>query len=68
MNLLTTGDIAQKLNVDRDAVSYALRKGKILPIGRAGIVRLFPGTAVVAVKGFLDSKKRTRKEPELCSP
>ena len=71
MNLLTSGDITKSLNigglkVDRDAVSYALRKGKIQPVGRAGIVRLFPGTAVSAVKDFLDSKRKPTKECVEC--
>jgi len=68
MNFVTTGDIAQKLKIDRDAVSYALRKGSIQPVGRAGLVRLFPGTAVSAVKDFLDSKRKPAKEVVGCSP
>jgi len=58
MNLVTTGDIAQRLKVDRDAVSYALRKGRIQPVGKAGLVRLFPETALLAVQDFLNSKRR----------
>jgi len=58
MNLVTTGDIAQRLKVDRDAVAYALRKGKVQPVGKAGLVRLFPETALLAVKDFLSSKRK----------
>lgn len=64
MDFLTTGDIAKKLNEDRDVVSYALRKAKVAPAGRAGAVRLFPGTAIVVVKNFLNSKRQARKEAE----
>ena len=39
MDFLTTGDIAEKLNVDRDVVCYALRKARVQPVGRAGQVR-----------------------------
>jgi len=61
MNFVTVGDIAKKLDVDRDAVSYAIRKTKIQPVGRAGIVRLFPGTALTTVKKFINFKGRNRK-------
>ena len=58
MRLLTTGEVARKLNVDRDAVSYALRKLRIKPEGRAGQVRVFAETAIPAVKSFLQSKRK----------
>lgn len=61
MDFVTVGDIAKELGVDRDAVSYAIRKIKVQPIGRAGIVRMFPGTALATVKKFIDSKERNRK-------
>lgn len=61
MNLVTTGDIAQRLKVDRDAVSYALRRGKIQPVGRAGIVRLFSEGVVETVKNYLDSKQQRKQ-------
>lgn len=61
MEFLTTGTIAKRLDVDRDAVSYALRKMKIKPEGQAGNVRVFPEGALIIVKEFLRSKKE-RKE------
>ena len=60
MTLLTTGKIAAKLNVDRDKVSYALRKLSIQPIGFAGQVRIFPENTPMKVKKFLE-KKKTKK-------
>ena len=60
MNLLTTGEIAKLLNVDRDAVAYALRKLRVKPEGRAGHVRVFAETAVPAVQSFLKSKRKCR--------
>ena len=62
LNFLTTGDIATKLDVDRDVVNYALRKAKVKPIGMAGIVRLFPTSALDTVKSFLDFKKIRKGE------
>ena len=59
MKLLTTGEIAKQLNVDRDTVSYALRKMKIKPKGRAGQVRVFSENVLKVVKEFL---KRNRKD------
>jgi len=74
MDLLTSGDIANRLTAEgidanRDRVAYALRKGNIQAMGRAGIVRLFPESAVFAVKMFLESR-RVKRPPEgdsLCS-
>ena len=57
MTLLTTGAIAQQLNVDRDKVSYAVRKLSIKPLGLAGQVRIFPESTPSEVKKFLDKKK-----------
>ena len=57
MTLLTTGTIAEQLNVDRDKVSYAVRKLSIKPVGVAGQVRVFPENAPSKVKKFLDKKK-----------
>ena len=34
MNLVTVGDIARSLEVDRDAVAYAIRKARIEPAVR----------------------------------
>jgi hypothetical protein len=56
MLVLTTGQIAQQVNEDRDRVSYAIRKMGVKPIGRAGIVRLFPQSAVITVKEFLQTR------------
>ena len=67
MDIMTVGDIAQKLKVDRDAVSYAIRKTNTRPVGRAGIVRLFSDTAVEAVSEFINSKRQSKKEVATCS-
>jgi len=67
MNFLTVGDIAQRLKVDRDEVSYAVRKANIEPVGRAGIVRLFSGSAVGTVKKFINSKRQSRKAVARCT-
>lgn len=58
MEVITTGVIAEKLGVDRDEVAYALRKGKVKPIGRAGIVRLYGPETIDVVKMVLASKRR----------
>jgi hypothetical protein len=57
MLLLTSGQIATEIGTDRDRVSYAIRKAGIQPVGRAGLVRLLPQSAVAPVKGFLDAKR-----------
>jgi len=54
MDFLTTGDIAEKLNVDRDVVCYALRKARVQPAGRAGQVRLFSAAALKIVEHHLE--------------
>ena len=56
--LLTSGQIAEQVNEDRDRVSYALRKARVQPIGRAGMVRLFGPEAVEKVRAFFDSRSR----------
>ena len=61
MELLTTGVIAKRLNVDRDVVSYALRKMKIKPKSRAGQVRVFPESALEVVKEFLRTNRKDSK-------
>ena len=58
MNIVTSGTIASELGIDRDRVSYALRKVGIKPIGRAGMVRLFPASAVGTVKNFFRERSR----------
>jgi len=57
MVVLSTGQIAEQVNEDRDRVSYAIRKTGVKPIGRAGIVRLFPQSAVSTVREFLKSRQ-----------
>ena len=54
MKLLTTGEIAKQLNVDRDKVSYALRKLGIEPSGTAGNTRVFSETALTEIEEFLN--------------
>lgn len=61
MALLTTGAIADKLNIDRDRVSYAVRKLAIKPLGFAGQVRVFPKNTPSKVKHFLDKKRAKAK-------
>ena len=65
MLVLTTGQIAEQIGEDRDRVSYAIRKAGVQPIGRAGLVRLFPQTALNAVKVFLDAKRSDQTQPQL---
>jgi len=67
MDIMTVGDIAKELKVDRDAVTYAVRKANIEPVGRAGIVRLFSGNAVGTVRQFIKSKRQYRKEGIVCT-
>jgi hypothetical protein len=57
MLVLTTGQIAEQVNEDRDRVSYAIRKTGIKPVGRAGLVRLFPQSAVNTVREFLQIRQ-----------
>lgn len=58
MLVMTTGQIAEQLGEDRDRVSYAVRKAGIQPVGRAGLVRLFPQTAITTIKDFLGAKRQ----------
>ena len=58
MELVTSGSISEKLSADRDAVAYALRKLGIDPVGRAGMVRIFPAYAAETVRLFLIEKDR----------
>jgi hypothetical protein len=67
MNFLTVGDIAKELKVDRDAVTYAIRKANIEPVGHAGIVRLFSANAVEAVRQFLQTKQQRNRERLSCT-
>lgn len=63
MLFLSTGQIAQEIGEDRDAVSYAIRKIGLKPIGRAGLVRLFPESAISAVSDFLAAKRGSTQRP-----
>ena len=56
--LLTTGQVANLLNTDRDAVAYAIRRCKIKPIGRAGHARVFSQSILKQVKVFLKTKRK----------
>jgi hypothetical protein len=58
MPLLNTRQIAEQVNEDCHRVSYAIRKAGVKPIGCAGIVRLFPQSAVSTVREFLKSRQR----------
>lgn len=57
MDFLTTGKIAKRFGVDRDKVSYAIRKLRISPIGTAGQTKIYAKSSVEAVKAFLANKK-----------
>ncbi len=60
MTLLTSGVIAETLNVDRDEVSYALRKLAVKPSGIAGQVGIYPEAVIPVVKTFLEAKTKKR--------
>ena len=68
MLVLTTGQIAEQLGENRDKVSYAVRRAGVEPIGRAGLVRLFPASAVETVRTFLAARQpHRRRECLSCS-
>ena len=48
--LSTTGDVAANLNVPRHVVEYAVQRHRITETQRAGIIRLFDGNAVDAIR------------------
>lgn len=62
MLFLTTGVIAKKLNVDRDVVSYALRRTGVEPVGKAGGVRIFAPAALAVIRRYLDAKSHLRSQ------
>ena len=66
MKLLTTGEIARQVNVDRDSVSYALRKLAIEPSGTAGQTRVFPDSVLAKLKDFLNSNERQQGRKNDC--
>jgi hypothetical protein len=49
-NLRTTGQIAKDLKVPVNVVDYATRRYNIAEVQRAGIIRLFDGNAVDAIR------------------
>jgi hypothetical protein len=63
MLILSTGQIAAEIGADRDADAYAIRKAGIEPVGRAGLVRLFPQSAVDTVRTFLAGKRKPAQTP-----
>ena len=52
----TTGTIARKLGVDRDRVSYAIRKLGIQPKATAGLTRVFGNHVLSKVRKYLERK------------
>ena len=63
MVITTTGTItkalrSEGLDVDRDAVCYAVRELCIEPVGVAGPARVFPPETVAAVRDFIETKRR----------
>jgi hypothetical protein len=63
----TTGTIAKQLGLDRDLVTYLIRKGGIEPVGRAGVIRVFPPDAVKRV-ARLATQHTYRSKPKMESP
>jgi hypothetical protein len=58
MAINTTGTILKQLRaegyaVDRNRVAYLLRKGEVKPLGRAGIVNVYPDEAVDIIRVLL---------------
>ena len=67
MAINTTGTILQQLRtegfrVDRNRIAYLLRKGEIQPLGRAGIVNVYPDKAVEVVRTLLQQSADTALE------
>lgn len=54
----TTGSIASKLGVDRDAVTYAIRKAKIAPLGKLGGYGVYGKKEFELVRSFLEAKPK----------
>jgi len=53
MQLKTSGQIAETLGVDRGRVAYLLRRARVRPVGRAGIIRLYPPIAIEVIEKLL---------------
>lgn len=60
---LTTGDIARRLNVNATLVRHIIDTRDIAHVGRAGLVRLFPESAVSEVETALAARERRRRSP-----
>lgn len=57
MGFVTSGSIAEQLGVDRDRVAYLLRKARVKPLGRAGIVKVYPEKTVEIVADLLQQSQ-----------
>lgn len=60
--LLTTGDIAENLQIDRDRVSYAIRKLGIEPKQKAGILNLYTNDAIGPIRKFIENLSKENEE------
>ena len=60
MAFLTSGKIAKQLNVDRDAVVYAIRKLRIEPQGTAGNVGIYTESDLNQIQAFVNRKGHRR--------
>jgi len=70
MSILTTGSIAERLqaagyDVTRDRVQYLIRKARLEPQGRAGIVRVFGPEALAVVRRALDAELPVDRHPSV---
>lgn len=54
-SVLTLGDIARELGEPEHRVKHIINSRRIEPVRRIGIIRLFPATAVGAVRQELDT-------------
>lgn len=54
--VLSTGEIARQLGIDRDRVSYLIQKNNIEPVGKVGPARAFSEETVEVVKGLLEGR------------
>lgn len=60
-NFLTSGDIAKRLDEDAMMVRHIIATRGIAHVGRAGLVRLFPESAVAEVATALATLTRRRR-------
>jgi hypothetical protein len=63
MVVLSTGRSGAELREDRDRVSYNIRKAGVEPVGRAGMVRLFPESSVTAIWQSLEARDVPGESP-----